>query len=273
MVACWLITDQADVSEIPNAATITPQATRPETDLGSRRPTKALTTNPAKGRSGINASMRVGLPLQCGERVRTERFAVSKQRDHQRETDGGFCRRHGHDEERDDLPVHRAPIAADGDESQVDGIQHDLDREQHRDQVPPQEHAGSTNGEQNARENEVVVQRNHDQCSLRARTTAPTIATRIRIDVASKANACRVNRVLPITATELTDAAAASWENQLRPTCDKAQTISMPINTDRTAPILSPRGPSVAARPKAGSSRDALSSMTTNRNSTMMAPA
>ena len=107
---------------------------------------------------------------------------------------------------------------------------------------------------------------------MRATTTAPTIATRIRIDVASNANTCRVKRLLPISATELTDVAAASRANHPRPTFDNAQTISTPSSSDRTAPTFRLRGPMAAASPT-GSSREAFRSMTTKRKSTMIAPA
>ena len=65
-----------------------------------------------------------------------------------RQADRRFGGGDGHDEERDDLAVHGPEVAADGDERQVDRVQHDLDRQQHRDQVAAQEHAGGADREQ-----------------------------------------------------------------------------------------------------------------------------
>jgi hypothetical protein len=94
------------------------------------------------------------------------------------------------------------------------------------------------------------------------------------MEVASKAKACRVKSSAPILVTSLTDAPVPSCANQPRPTCESAQMISAPRITDRTAPIRSVPGLSRPISPGGpGSSRGTLSSMTTNRNRTMMAPA
>ena len=52
-------------------------------------------------------------------------------------------------------------IAAERHERQVHGVQHDLDRQQDRDQVAAQEHAGRADGEQHRRDDQVVAERNH----------------------------------------------------------------------------------------------------------------
>ena len=91
-------------------------------------------------------------------------------------------------------PSADAERAAEGDEGQVHRVQHDLDRQQDRDQVAAHEHAGRADREQNRREHQVVVERRHQRrparaFAARASTTAPTIATRISIDVTSNGNA------------------------------------------------------------------------------------
>ena len=48
-----------------------------------------------------------------------------------------------------------------GDESQVDRVEHQLDAHEHHDRVAPQQHTGSANGEQQCREVEVIL-RIHD---------------------------------------------------------------------------------------------------------------
>src|SRR3954462_2707248 len=163
------------------------------------------------------------LPFQARKRFRVQRLAVPEQRDDDREADGRFRRRDGHHEEHDDLPVGGAERAAERDERQVHRVQHDLDRQQDRDQVAADEHAGGADGKEDGRQDQVVVQRDHGRFSVgagppapkldatrassssssgiasgemrgsngsrRASTTAPTIATRIRIEVTSKAKA------------------------------------------------------------------------------------
>src|SRR4051794_40699157 len=163
------------------------------------------------------------LPFQARKRFRVQRLAVPEQRDDDRQADGRFRGRDGHHEEHDDLAVGRAERAAQRDERQVHRIQHDLDRQQDRDQVAADEHAGGADGKEDGRQDQVVVQRDHGRFSVgagppapkldatrassssssgiasgemrgsngsrRASTTAPTIATRIRIEVTSKAKA------------------------------------------------------------------------------------
>ena len=49
------------------------------------------------------------------------------------ETDSRFRRGDGHDEEHDDLPVKAPQLPTERDEREVDGVQHDLDRQENRD--------------------------------------------------------------------------------------------------------------------------------------------
>src|SRR5580765_2230344 len=181
---------QTAAADQPNESAIAPTATAAETVLDRRRPNVALTTNPASGRSGIRYSTRS--PSERRKCVRVQRFLVPEQGDDDRQTGGRFGGRDGHDEEHDDLPVHRPEVAIDRDERQVDGVEHHLDREQDRDQVPAEEHARRADRKQHGREDEVAVERRlrhpaHAR-SLRARMIAPTIATRISTEVASNAN-------------------------------------------------------------------------------------
>src|SRR5690348_12875778 len=91
------------ITETANEASIASDARPPDTDFGSRRPSDALTRNPTTGKRGISASIS---PLERREGVWIERFAMPEQRNHQRQADGRFGRRHGHHKEHDDLPVH-----------------------------------------------------------------------------------------------------------------------------------------------------------------------
>src|SRR4051812_34717162 len=179
-----------DATATMNDATIAPTATSPEADFDSRRPTQALIRNPRNGNRGMSSSIIAALPLQRREGVRVERLAMPEQRDHDAEADCRFGSRHSHHEEDDDLSLDGAGRASERHERKVHGIQHDLDREQDRDQVAADEHAGRPDGEQHGRENQVFVERGHQRfppgcSSRRAISTAPTIATRMRIEVTS----------------------------------------------------------------------------------------
>src|SRR3954451_24476897 len=152
---------------------------------------------------------------------------MPEERDDQREADRRFGGGDGHDEKGDDLPVDRPAIPPDGDERDVHRVEHDLDREQDRDQVAAQEHAGGANRKEHPGQDQVFVERRH-QCSLRAMTTAPTIDTRIRTDVTSKANEWVVTSAVPMCATLLTDdTVAASVEKPVTPMRESAQAISI----------------------------------------------
>ena len=60
-------------------------------------------------------------------------------RDDDRQADRRLGGSHGHHKKHDDLAVGRSQRASEGDEGQVDGVQHDLDRQQNRDQVAADE--------------------------------------------------------------------------------------------------------------------------------------
>src|SRR5262245_27530209 len=113
---------------------------------------------------------------------------MAVQRYHDRQSDSGFRRSHRHDEEHDDLSFNAAVLTAECDEREVHRVEHDLDRQQNRDQIPPQEHTRRADRKEHHGYKQVMSEGNHDSPSRRASTTAPTIATRIRIDVASNGN-------------------------------------------------------------------------------------
>src|SRR4051812_19621776 len=150
-----------------NDATIAPTATADDARLARRRPKLALTRKPRNGRSAISSSMRgPPLPLERPEHLGVERFVMPEQRDHDRQANGRLSGGDSHYEEHDDLPVGGAEPAAEGDERQVHRVQHDLDRQQDRDHVAAQEHAGGADREQDRGEHEVVVEGRHGGSSV-----------------------------------------------------------------------------------------------------------
>src|SRR5687767_12677904 len=109
---------------------------------------------------------------------------MPEQRDHQGQPHRSLRGCHRHDEKGDDLAVDASEVAPHGDEREVHRVEHDLNREQHRNDVSSEKYACRADGKENPGKYQVVIERDH-QCSLRASTTAPTIATRINTDVAS----------------------------------------------------------------------------------------
>src|SRR5579864_4441802 len=187
--ACWTmerssgasaISRQSAAPDVRNAAMIAAHARPPEAPLLSRRPKLALTRKPTKGKSGIRSSidpLRAVVPswparafvpswppcspFQRRKGIGVERLAVPEQADHDREPDRGFRGRDGHDEEDDDLAVRGAQRPSERDERQVHGVQHDLDRQQDRNEVAPREDTGGPDREQNGREHQIVVEGHH----------------------------------------------------------------------------------------------------------------
>src|SRR5579864_8000830 len=128
-VTSWR-TARAETAKDPMMAE---QAIAPAALLASLRPPPAFSRKPRNGRSGISSS--IDSPLQHRERVGVQRFPMPEEGDHDCEPDGRLGGGDGHHEEHDDLPVSGAQRAAESHERQVDGIQHDLDRQQNGDEV------------------------------------------------------------------------------------------------------------------------------------------
>src|SRR5215467_3526366 len=146
-------------AEIANDNSIAPHAIVPEAPLLRRRWKLAFSRKPTNGRRGISSSNES--PFQARKRRGIQRLAVPEQRDHDRQPDRGLGGGHGHHEEHDDLAVGRAQRAAERHEAEVHGVQHDLDRQQDRDDVAADQHARRPDREQNRRQDEVVVQCRH----------------------------------------------------------------------------------------------------------------
>src|SRR5215204_4106956 len=100
--------------------------------------------------------------------VDVERFAVTEDGDDDAETHGGFGGRDRHHDEDEELPRHVAEVTGEGDERQVDGVEHQLDAHEHLDGVALDDDADHADGEEHGREREVPRQRNHLPSSSRA---------------------------------------------------------------------------------------------------------
>ncbi len=116
--------------------------------------------------------------------------AVLENGQNDRQADRSLGRRHHHHEEREQVPVHLLPLVGEGDKGQVDGIQNQLDRHEHGDDVAAENEAGHAEREQHRAQHQKPGKRDvpRHSSSFRASTMAPTIAIRIRIEVISNGN-------------------------------------------------------------------------------------
>src|SRR5688572_468090 len=182
----------------------------------SRRPIAAVTTKPASGSAmtrtvssswvvtGHPARRRTGRASSAHRVVLVDerRLAVAEDGDDDREADRCLRRRDGHDHERDDRAVtlQRRDERAEGDNRQVHRVEHQLDRHEHGDRVPPREEAERADREQDSREREVRVELVGDPhqppcpCSRLARNTPPMTAARSSTLTASNARTYRSKR-------------------------------------------------------------------------------
>src|SRR2546425_9423429 len=176
-----------------------------------------------------------------------------------------------HNEERESLAGDAEPLRQ-RHEREVYGVEHQLDAHEDPDRVPAQQHAGDAQREQHGRDEEGGSEQHH---SLRlARTTAPTMAASSSTLVISNGTRYASNSgraTLPTIPCSAAARAIASGGSRIAAggPATRSTPSWKPSTPASATPTARPSGPlmSVAAwRPR-------LSSMMTNRNSTMMAPA
>src|SRR6476619_632259 len=152
-----------------------------------------LTRNPRRGKTGTSQRRsRMPFPLSP-HRARlfdVQRATLPEEGDREREADRGLARRYSNDKYREHLAGQIGQAARERDQVEVDGVQHELDRHENRQEVPPDEHAQKSDREQEERNDEVVVDGDVHQSTFSAerfpRTTAPIMATRRNTEATSK---------------------------------------------------------------------------------------
>src|SRR5678815_3753147 len=133
------------------------------------RPATIAPTSGAIGTTVRSAGERVVAisALQRVELVDGDRRARSEQHDQDRQTDSRLGRGDSEDEEHEHLPGHVAQVVREGDEVQVDGEQHQLDRHQQHDQVlAVEEDADHREREQDRADGEIVAERDGAEACL-----------------------------------------------------------------------------------------------------------
>src|ERR671915_1457099 len=148
------------------------------------------------------------LAAQGGELVDVELEAAARHRDDEPEADDDLRSRDGHDGEREYLPVDVALLSRKGDQGEVGSVQHDLEREQHDQWAPTQQHAERARGEEHRGDCQVPgdVGASHSTgsplrtaCGSLPRITPPTAAASRTMDVISKASKWSVRKIRPIS--------------------------------------------------------------------------
>ena len=85
--------------------------------------------------------------------------AVNRQ--HDRQPHGRLGGGHGDDEEGEHLPGVVQMHAVEGDQGQVDGVEHQLDAHQRHDGVAPHQEANGADGEDHGRQHQVMLDVDH----------------------------------------------------------------------------------------------------------------
>src|SRR5436309_1212698 len=88
--------------------------------------------------------------------VEPGRVAQAEEGDQDPQADGGLAGGDGDGEDGEDLPRQVRPLVGEGDEVQVDRIQDELDRHQHRDHVPAHQDAGQPDREEHEAQHEIL---------------------------------------------------------------------------------------------------------------------
>src|SRR5690606_12211444 len=253
---------------------------------------KASTAAPVSGKSKIQTSAVVSkgprlLQLVGGSRSASQRVDVvhvcrvpfpEKQHD-DGQPDGHLRRRHGDDQEREDVPFHVAQMPGERDESQVGRVEHDLHAHQHHQRAPAEHQPGGPDDKQNPRKRQVSLNHVPDQpvsapysCRRPTRTTTPITAASSTKAVSSNAKMCVVSSSRPTAAADPKPEGSASLAG-IRPSPADAATAIM-----RTAPPTAVTRPSSLWPSSLPSVRSmgsflAVSSAMTKRKRIMIAPA
>src|ERR1039458_378559 len=160
--ASWMTAPSESKKETPTA----PGEMRLMAVCGRRRPKKSITAAPMSGTSGISqmrsrkfivtSSSWSGLPFQEIDLVDQHRLLIAEQRDENAQTYGRLGHGHGDHKDRENLPVERLQVAAEGHQVQVDGVENQLDRHHDDDDIAAQQNAEGADEQQSDAEDQVV---------------------------------------------------------------------------------------------------------------------
>src|SRR5438132_10727956 len=183
--------------------------------------------------------------------------------------------RNRHHERYEHLSAQRVPLSGECNKRKVHAIEHQLNRHEDTDNVPLDQKADDSAAKQDSAQHEIVGNRNH-QCpfpvccvsasGFPASTTAPMIAIRINREVTSKGSRKSWHSNHPMivgdrrSAPSATSSVPERWMHVHETTTPPSSTSGIPNKIATRLPVVR-------------SSSPAFSSMITNTNNTIMAPA
>src|SRR4051794_21714913 len=131
-----------------NDSTTLPMATALTRPLEKRRPKMPLIRNPASGKIGMSQScISSVLVFHRIDVIDVECRAILEHRQNDRQAYRRFGGRHHHHEEREEMAGDFLVLIGESYEAQVNGIQHQLDAHEYRDDIAPEEEARDAEGE------------------------------------------------------------------------------------------------------------------------------
>src|SRR5829696_8342688 len=230
---------------------------------------------PRQGVRGLGRRLKEQhLALEEVDVPQVHALEVAERGDDDRQPHRGLGRRDRHDEDHEALPGCAVELR-EGHERQVHGVEHQLDAHEDDDRVAAREHADDADGEEDRREEERLGDHGPPPGSVRpgasprrASTTAPTIAASSNTLVSSKAT--RFSEKSD-SATAVTAFAGTATSGPGSGSRSRSIVRSWATSTTPTAPAAS--RPRQAPTSLASPAWPRFSSITTKRNTTMIAPA
>src|SRR5580658_858684 len=212
-------------------------------------PSRSIETNPHRGSKKMSVAIGAISALHLRELVDRGGRATAEDRDHDAESDRDLGGGDDHHEEDDGLTADVIQRAREGDESEVHGVQHQLDAHEHDERRTARQETEGADAEERGGEDEVPRGGDvHARSSLatgrsrRASNTAPTTAMMSSAAVASKAKRYVVKTAVP------------SWRTLPLPVESFVVTDAAPVTQCERA-IRAMRPPMVMTTPTAAKAR------------------
>src|SRR5437588_3626001 len=129
-----------DSSTDPRAITLTNAFERP-------RPKTPFNRNPSSGNAGM--SQRCCMLIFHGAHfIHIQRVAILENGQNDGQSDGRFGRGYYHYEKGEQVAIDLLELVREGDETEIDGVQHQLDRHEDGDDAAAEEESGHTEREE-----------------------------------------------------------------------------------------------------------------------------
>src|SRR5579875_2667480 len=158
-----------------NATSTTPQPITEMTTRGSMRPKRPSTTKPTSGASrmyGVRFSIAT-LALQRVQLVNVHVVARAEDRDDDRQPHHHLCCGHRQHQKDEHPALNRVEEVGEGDEREVDGVEHQLDGHKHDQWIAPDDDACRADGEEDGADRQIGRKWHGFSTPLR-RSVAPT---------------------------------------------------------------------------------------------------